>query len=97
MITMDWKGVFSRVLYEEMREVFGAHGIESIHEEELDDIVLQCMNEVYWPCISEFKRKYDPKPVFRVDAPWGSARGHVGAIGNQGRPQGAARVIRRHK
>lgn len=55
MSGIDYKGIFSRVLYEEICTVFGAHGIDVITEDELDDIVAECLRKVYWPSVAEFR------------------------------------------
>lgn len=74
MIVMDWKGIFIRTLYEEMRDAFQAHGIDEIEEDDFDRLVLECYNKVYMPARAEFKRKHDPEPVFKTSSPWGAGR-----------------------
>jgi hypothetical protein len=57
-----------------MRDAFQAHGIDEIHEDDFDRLVLECYDKVYMPARAEFKRRHDPEPVFKLSAPWGSDR-----------------------
>ena len=36
---MDYRKLFSRTLYEEIDDVFGAHGIDWMYEDELESVV----------------------------------------------------------
>lgn len=56
MSGIDYKGIFARVLYEELGETFMRHGIDTIYEDELEDIVAECTYKVYWPSVAEFRR-----------------------------------------
>ena len=53
---MNYKEIFSTVLYEEMGRVFAERHIDVITEDELDDIVAECFRRVYYQSIAEFKR-----------------------------------------
>lgn len=55
---MDYLPLFVQTLYEEMEDIFEAHGIDSLHEEQMEDIVRQCKRDLYIPTIREFRRLY---------------------------------------
>lgn len=55
-IDIDYKAIFSKVLHEEIVATFAAHGIERLYEDELEDIIRECVKLVYKPSIREFNR-----------------------------------------
>ncbi|MBP3884927.1 MAG: hypothetical protein J6D54_08340 [Olsenella sp.] len=55
-IPIDYKTIFSKVLHEEIVRTFDEHGIEQIYEDELEDIIEECVRLAYKPSIREFNR-----------------------------------------
>lgn len=65
MSGIDYKALFSQVLYEEMGRIFAEHHIDIITEDELEDIVAECYRKVYWQSIAEFRRLTGESPIGR--------------------------------
>ena len=63
-MSLDYKELFSRTLYEEMCNVLLAHGIDEIHEEVFEDIVDECTKKCYWQALGEFRLKYGMSTVY---------------------------------
>ena len=69
-LSIDYKALFSRVLYEEMCEAFARHGIDEIPEDEFESIVIEITKSEYMPSIAELRRRFglttlDPSMRFR--------------------------------
>lgn len=84
MSVIDYKALFVQTLYEEMCEAFARHGIEAIHEEDFESIVVDCWQRVYLPETGRFRKEHGG-PTFRVNVPWGGAVTIVGDMGRLGR------------
>lgn len=57
LIELDYKAVFARELLLMINEVFPAHGIDQMDEEEVDQLVIDVTRECYWPIMGEFRKK----------------------------------------
>jgi hypothetical protein len=54
--SVDYKGLFGKVLYEEMGRILAERHIDTITEEQLDGIVAECYRKVFHQSIAEFMR-----------------------------------------
>jgi hypothetical protein len=54
---LDYKEIFATTMYEMICEIFPAHGIEQMDEEEFDQMVTEITREHYWPILGEFRKK----------------------------------------
>lgn len=52
---IDYKRLFSETLCDLMETIFTEHGIESIYEDEFDDIVAECTKRCFWQTVREFR------------------------------------------
>ena len=57
---MDYRKLFSRTLYEEIDDVFGAHGIDWMYEDELESVVKEAERKCYYQSIAEFRKRHVP-------------------------------------
>ncbi len=60
---MDYRKLFDRTLFEEINKVFEAHGIEYIHEEELESLVIEADRKCYYPSIAKFRQEFVAEPA----------------------------------
>ena len=79
-MSIDYKAVFSRVVYEEMCNTFLAHGIDEIHEEDFEDIVDECTKKCYWQSIGEFRRVTGQSVVSRDGSPVWLRNNNIGGL-----------------
>ena len=73
--TIDCKAIFSRELHDMIPEVFEAHGIEEITEEQLDETIGKAVSQ-YQSTVYEFRKMCGLLTVPRI-VPWRSADNHL--------------------
>jgi len=54
----DYREAFVRALYEQMCETYDAHGIETVYEDEFEEMARELMRDYLEPTIREFREAY---------------------------------------
>lgn len=90
---MDYRKLFAKALHEEMCEAFERHGIDTIYEDELDELVIEITKKYFLETVEEFKRTYDIPRVVDVKPSSMFGRGSlIGGLNARGLRQGVGRA-----
>ena len=67
---LDYVGIFANTMYEMICEIFPAHGIEPMDDEEFGTMVAEITREHYWSILGEFRRKNGLSSVSGIRFRW---------------------------
>lgn len=68
--TLDYEYLFSKTLAELMCEVFPAHGIDSMPDDEFDQLVAELTRDHFHECGAEFRRRYGLSTAPKIRMRW---------------------------